>query len=202
VTYAWIPAAIRVVAVEAGIVALIAPLLVVGRASRRGKATEAGVGDASARVLRPLASTAVLVLLGVILWQAIPLDLSERARLWLSLVGGLLYFPAVGLYLWGFQTLGSVLRVSSAFAATLPPDHEIVDRGPYRLVRHPMYLGVILAAAGALLIFRTWAMVVFFPLSFVVLARARREEEALGRRHGATWESYARTVAAWVPRLR
>ncbi len=200
--YALTEALIRALAIGAGVVALVAPLLVLQRASHMETVDQAEDSHASGRAWRALATTVVLVLVGVILWRTVPLDLSGLAGLGLSILGALLYFLAIGLYLWGLRSLGPVFGVSSAFAATLPPDHEIVERGPYRLVRHPMYLGVILAAAGALLIFRTWAMVVFFPLSFVVLARARQEEAALGRRHGRAWESYANRVAAWVPRLR
>jgi protein-S-isoprenylcysteine O-methyltransferase len=191
---------IRAAAVGMGIVALVAPLVLLGGVSSRG--LRAGVGaEEDSGVLPAIASSAALVLVGVILWRQVPLELSERGALGLSVLGALLYFPAVGIYLWGLRSLGPAFRVSTAFAAKLPPDHEIVDRGPYRFVRHPMYLGVILAAAGALLIFRTWAMVVFFPASFVVIARARREEAALALRHDTAWEAYARRVSGWFPRL-
>ena len=43
-----------------------------------------------------------------------------------------------------------------------------------------MYLAVILAAFGALLIFRTWAMVLFSVLSLEVILRAR-QEDAVGK---------------------
>ena len=60
---------------------------------------------------------------------------------------------------------------------------------------------VILAAAGALLIFRTWAMLVFAPLSFGILLRARREENLLAQAFGQEWETYANRVPGWIPKI-
>jgi protein-S-isoprenylcysteine O-methyltransferase Ste14 len=198
--YGLIEALIRALAIGAGLIALIAPLVLLQRASHTESAGEADAMGASTHARRALASNIILVLIGVILWRPVPLVFSARADLVLDLLGGLLYFPAVSLYLWGLRSLGRVFRVSSVFAAQLPPDHSIVERGPYRVVRHPMYLGVIVAAAGALLIFRTWAMVLFFPLSFIVIGRARREEVALAQRYGETWVSYTDRVPPWIPK--
>ena len=60
-----------------------------------------------------------------------------------------------------------------------------------------MYLGVLLAAVGALLIFCTWAMVLFAPVSLVVLARAKREESLLSEEFGEDWNLYAEKVSKW-----
>lgn len=194
-----IEAALRLAATGVGILAILAPVLVL---SRTWGNRQTDPVDAPNRAVRVIVTTLFLVLVGILLWHPLPLVLSGRSGIVITLLGSLLYFPAVGLYLWGLQTLGSVFRVSSAFSAALPPGHVIIEHGPYRFVRHPMYLGVILAALGASLIFRTWAMVLFFPLSFVVLARARQEEAALAKEHPETWHDYARRVPGWLPRSR
>ncbi|MGD8402166.1 MAG: isoprenylcysteine carboxylmethyltransferase family protein [Anaerolineales bacterium] len=118
------------------------------------------------------------------------------------MVGSLFYFPGIVLYLWGYWTLGRMFGISSGFGANLYQDHKLVQNGPYRYVRHPMYLAVILAALGALLIFRTWAMVLFVPLSLGVIFRARQEEHLLADEFGEKWESYCQEVNGWVPRFR
>ncbi len=91
--------------------------------------------------------------------------------------------------------------ISSGFGATLYQDHKLIRIGPYRYVRHPMYLAVILAAFGALLIFRTWAMVLFSVLSLGVILRARREERLLGEEFGEEWEAYCQEVNGWIPTI-
>lgn len=65
-----------------------------------------------------------------------------------------------------------------------------------------MYLGVLCAALGALLIFRTWAMVLFTPMALVVIARAKREEALLAAEFGEMWQVYASKVPKWIPKRR
>jgi protein-S-isoprenylcysteine O-methyltransferase Ste14 len=92
-------------------------------------------------------------------------------------------------------------NVSSSMGAQLYADHWLVTHGPFALVRHPMYLGIILASLGGLLIYRTWTLL-FTTVGFLGLAlRARREEQALAAEFGEQWEEYCRRVPGWIPRL-
>jgi protein-S-isoprenylcysteine O-methyltransferase Ste14 len=95
-----------------------------------------------------------------------------------------------------------MLGVSSSMGAELYESHRLVESGPFRYARHPMYLGAILAAFGALLMFRTWTMLVFAPLMLAVEFRARREESLLASEFGESWEAYTKQVPAWIPRIR
>ena len=76
----------------------------------------------------------------------------------------------------------------------------LATKGPYRLVRHPMYLGIILASIGGLFMYRTWTMV-FTLVFFGLVVRAWREEQALAAEFGEVWEAYCRQVPGWIPRL-
>jgi protein-S-isoprenylcysteine O-methyltransferase Ste14 len=101
----------------------------------------------------------------------------------------------------GFLTLGKQFRVSSLTGADLYSDHRFIRNGPYRLLRHPMYLAVMLAAVGALLFFLTWAMVIFLPMSVVVIARAHQEESLMEAEYEDDWREYKKQVPMWIPRL-
>ena len=101
-----------------------------------------------------------------------------------------------GLYFWARLHIG---RMWSS-AITLKKDHAIIDTGPYALVRHPMYTGILLAAwataaldggglAGALL------------MSFGYYLKARREERLLTTELGAPYETYRHRVPMLLPRL-
>jgi protein-S-isoprenylcysteine O-methyltransferase Ste14 len=87
---------------------------------------------------------------------------------------------------------------------TLKEGHHIVDTGPYGLVRHPIYTGVMVAALATALITATpitlvGAMMVAIGFSMT----ARIEEGFLRRELGAeTYDSYARRVGMLVPRLK
>lgn len=136
------------------------------------------------------------------LWRSVPLALSEEARVMALALGALLFFPGLALVLWGRLALGRMYNVSSGFGVRLYADQRLVTEGPFAVVRHPMYLGVLLVALGGTLVYRTWTFV-FFLLNFPGIAyRARLEERALALKFGEQWEAYRRRVPAWIPRLR
>jgi protein-S-isoprenylcysteine O-methyltransferase Ste14 len=78
----------------------------------------------------------------------------------------------------------------------------LVTNGPFAIVRHPMYLGLITAALGSLLLYRTWTALAYALFAPFVLMRARREELALGAEFGEEWQVYCRRVPALLPRFR
>lgn len=101
--------------------------------------------------------------------------------------------------LWSIATLGRhydlVLEVHR--------DHELVRRGPYALVRHPVYTGLALHFGGACLatgnlLLLGGTLLVSYPSFY---ARARAEERLLRERFGAEYAAYARKVPMIVPRL-
>jgi protein-S-isoprenylcysteine O-methyltransferase Ste14 len=107
----------------------------------------------------------------------------------------------MGLILWGRAALGRMYNVSSAFGNRLYADHELVTSGPFALVRHPMYLGALIASVGGVLLYRTWAAVLVLAHEMVFWVRAGKEEQALAAEFGDAWRAYARRVPAGVPVL-
>jgi len=139
--------------------------------------------------------------LWIILWRPLPLAFSIPARWETLILGGLLYFSGLGLILWGRLTLGEMYNASSGFGIQLYDRHRLITHGPFAYVRHPMYLGILIAALGGCLMYRTWTLV-FVAANFLGLAyRARREEQALAAEFGEQWQAYCRQVPAWIPRL-
>ncbi len=193
---------ITLLAEACGLLVIVLPLI---RVIRLRGAPRGQASGSWARLLRwplILALAGAFVGAGVVFWRPVFEGLDPRLRFASSVVGAVLYFPGIALYVWGFLTLGSMFGVSSALGAELYKNHRLVEAGPFRLVRHPMYLGVMLAGFGGLLIFRTWAMTIFAPLMLTLALRARREEGVLASAFGECWEAYARRVPAWFPRLR
>lgn len=156
------------------------------------------------RLLRPGYLVFGLAYLGllIVLWRPLPLWLSPAARASTLALGVLLYFSGLGLWVWGRVTLGRMFGVSSSLGAQLYSDHQLITHGPFAFVRHPMYLGLIVAALGALLVYRTWGAAVLFANFLALSLRARREEEALAAQFGEAWRAYRRRVPGWVPRIR
>jgi hypothetical protein len=79
--------------------------------------------------------------------------------------------------------------------------HHVVDTGPYRLVRHPMYLGLIFAAfATAIEKGTSYALFGAAILTFGFYTKARREERFLRVELGEdAYDEYARKTAMLVP---
>lgn len=160
---------------------------------------------AAAKMLRvplQLLFGALWIGLCFILWQPVPVTLTISARVAALSLGALLYFLGLALYLWGVRALGEMYKASSGFGVQLNVEHRLVTHGPFALLRHPLYLGLQLAAIGGLLLYHTWTFV-FVTVNFLALVmRAKREEEALAMEYGKQWDAYVRCVPAWIPRLR
>lgn len=81
-------------------------------------------------------------------------------------------------------------------------DAEFVERGPYRLVRNPMYLGVLMCGVSLGLALGTWLLPVLTGLMFVLFAlRTRIEEKYLIQRFGETYLDYMARVGRFFPKL-
>ncbi len=84
---------------------------------------------------------------------------------------------------------------------TLRDGHRVVDTGPYRLVRHPIYTGFIGASwTLALLVATPAALVGAVVLTVVMTVKARTEEALLRREIGRNdYDAYARRTPMLVP---
>jgi protein-S-isoprenylcysteine O-methyltransferase Ste14 len=82
------------------------------------------------------------------------------------------------LVLWAGRTMG---RSFTPFPRP-PRDAELVQRGPFRYLRHPVYVGGLLFFAGLALVFSVYALVLTGVLALFWVAKARREERYLVER--------------------
>jgi protein-S-isoprenylcysteine O-methyltransferase Ste14 len=83
---------------------------------------------------------------------------------------------------------------------TLKAGHRLIRTGPYALVRHPIYTGLLLAALGSAVAVDEWRGV----LAVVLLVEAhirklRLEERWLAEEFGSEYEQYRREVKALIP---
>jgi protein-S-isoprenylcysteine O-methyltransferase Ste14 len=82
---------------------------------------------------------------------------------------------------------------------SIPPD-RIVEGGPYRWVRNPMYLGHLIFFAGLAVVLRSWIGLAVFVFHAVWFDRRVREDEArLLILFGDSYWEYCRRVKRWVP---
>jgi len=106
--------------------------------------------------------------------------------------------------------LGTVVRVMGLWSlgkqfssyVTLQENHQLVQTGLYKHIRHPMYLGVLIVMAGMPLVFRSWLVILVTILTLAfVWVRMRQEERLLGEHFGSEFESYRRHTWRLLPHI-
>jgi protein-S-isoprenylcysteine O-methyltransferase Ste14 len=87
-----------------------------------------------------------------------------------------------------------------SMAITLKQDHQIIDTGPYALVRHPIYTGLLLAIwATAAIAASELAFAGAAMMTLGIYLKARGEEILLTAELGPRYEAYRRRVPMLVP---
>jgi protein-S-isoprenylcysteine O-methyltransferase Ste14 len=90
-----------------------------------------------------------------------------------------------------------------SFVPKADQDTGPVTTGPYRLVRHPIYLGLTLLAMGQALAFGSWPalLIVLSGIVPTFVWRARVEETLLSRTFGERYDIYRRRTRMIIPHL-
>ena len=139
--------------------------------------------------------------------------LSVGAGVWLSMLGVWRFAPmlhpwltwtGVGLMVAGLLLRAWAIRVLArqfTVDVSVRPDHELVRRGPSRLVRHPSYTGALSTFLGFALALGSWAslLAVMVPVVLAFLHRIRLEERVLAEAFPDTYPAYARTTWRLLP---
>jgi protein-S-isoprenylcysteine O-methyltransferase Ste14 len=132
------------------------------------------------------------IYLGPLDWRLIPNSTS------MAYVGFVAVVVGLGVMTWSRIALG---RNWSA-AVTIKKDHELVMSGPYAIVRHPLYSGVLLAMLGTALSFGTVRGFVAFLFTFGGWwLKSRTEERFMVKQFGARYRQYQQQSKALIPYL-
>lgn len=116
---------------------------------------------------------------------------------WLGLVLGVLTVPAVH---WVLSALGR-----NVTATVLTKErHELVTRGPYRWVRHPLYTTGLALLLALGLMAGSWFVLLGTVIAFALLRGLviPREEQALLAKFGERYQAYILRTGRLVPRVR
>ncbi|MGH3105461.1 MAG: methyltransferase family protein [Gaiellaceae bacterium] len=111
--------------------------------------------------------------------------------------GVLVALAGAGFFAWSFRTLGPSMTPLPRPRA----EAALVDRGPYRLVRHPIYGAGLIFAAGYALATSPAALVPAALLVFVFALKSRLEEAWLEERYSGYADYRRRTPRRFVPWL-
>jgi protein-S-isoprenylcysteine O-methyltransferase Ste14 len=112
-------------------------------------------------------------------------------------IGVTLAAGGAALRIWSMACLGGY---SSNYAA-IQTGHRLIDRGPYRRIRHPAYVGALIQYAGTgVFLNNPWSVVgaVLVP-ALGRVPRILTEEALLGSNFGAEYQLYCSMTPRWIP---
>ena len=116
--------------------------------------------------------------------------------LWLVQLGAALTFAGIAFAVWARVWIAGNWSTD----VTLKRDHELIVSGPYALVRHPIYTGVLLGLLGTALAVGEWRAALAVVLAAAAFWRKLGIEEAVMRRQfGEAYARYAARVPALIP---
>ena len=185
-------------AISALWVVWIASWILAARWSRPAEARSGVAGDSAYRVLMAVGV--------VLLFGFFTADFDRAHRAWAQPAGfaaWLLVVVAAAAFLFCWWARLHLGRLWSS-AVTRKADHRIIDTGPYAMVRHPIYTGLILALVATAADHGTDLSILGGALMAAgMVAKARREERFLRRELGPqAYDSYPRAGASSRRRQR
>ncbi|WP_161790361.1 methyltransferase family protein [Inquilinus limosus] len=115
-----------------------------------------------------------------------------------DIVGAVVVAAGLGFAVWARVHLAG----NWSGTVTLKQDHELVRSGPYALVRHPIYTGLLLAAVGTVIATDRWsALVALALMAAAFLRKIVIEERLMAEAFGPAYADYSRGTARLVPYL-
>jgi protein-S-isoprenylcysteine O-methyltransferase Ste14 len=149
--------------------------------------------------------TAIITVIGVVglvlylyspswwTWTFIPLGE------WIQWLGIVIALVPIFFLIWVHQYLDKQWSI----ALEIQEDHKLITTGPYRYVRHPMYLGIFTYTMGLMMISLDALVILFFAFTiWVNYRRIPREEQMLIQKFGDEYLEYMKRSGRLLPRFR
>ena len=151
--------------------------------------------DTAHVVVRPPLAWGLAVIAGVALIWLVPLPFLPT-YLPAGWLGAMVFVLALALFAWAIVT---ITRARSNVPTNLPTT-TMVESGPYRFTRNPIYLGMFLGLIGLAIAFdNLWLLIMLVPFAFVIrYGVVAREEAYLERKFGDVYGGYRSRVRRWL----
>jgi protein-S-isoprenylcysteine O-methyltransferase Ste14 len=155
----------------------------------------ADTADTANVIVRPPIAWALAVLAGLALDWLVPLPFAP-ATLPAGWLGAMVFAIALALFAWAIATM---TQAGSNVPTNLPTT-TIVEIGPYRFTRNPIYLGMLLGLIGLAIAFNSlWLLMTLVPFALVIrYGVIAREEAYLERKFGDVYRRYRARVRRWL----
>lgn len=163
------------------------------------------IGAKTTQRIEPLASRILRV---VVFGIAILLLSSRRIPLrwlylqpwpegfWLFWLGAAVFVAGLLFAVWAREHLGT----NWSRSVTIKEGHELITTGPYAVVRHPIYTGILVGFLGtAIALSEVRGFIAFMLIFFILWVKLSMEERWMRSEFGETYAAYSRQTAALVP---
>jgi protein-S-isoprenylcysteine O-methyltransferase Ste14 len=151
--------------------------------------------DTARVIIRPPLAWGVAIIAGLALDWLAPLRFLPAA-LPAGWLGAMVFVLALALFAWAVVTMSR----AGTNVPTNRPSTTIVESGPYRLTRNPIYVGMFLGLIGLGLAFdNLWLLLMLVPFALVIrYGVVAREEAYLERKFGDAYRGYRSRVRRWL----
>jgi protein-S-isoprenylcysteine O-methyltransferase Ste14 len=151
--------------------------------------------DTAKVIIRPPFAWGLAVVAGLALNRLVPLPF-RAADLLAAWLGAIVFILALALFAWAIIT---ITRAGSNVPSNRPTT-TIVESGPYRFTRNPIYLSMFLGLIGLAVAFTDlWLLIMLVPFALVIrYGVVAREEVYLERKFGDVYRCYRSRVRRWL----
>jgi protein-S-isoprenylcysteine O-methyltransferase Ste14 len=152
------------------------------------------------------------------------LDKSSLRFLWMTIIASIIIGVFIGISGIGFIpvkmisliglvliVLGLIVRWTAILTlkkyftvdVSILKEHKIIDKGIYKVIRHPAYAGSLLSFLGLGLAFSNWlsTLVIFIPILIAFIYRIQIEEKTLIQAFGDEYINYSKTTKRLIPMI-
>jgi protein-S-isoprenylcysteine O-methyltransferase Ste14 len=123
----------------------------------------------------------------------------SHSAAWIQVVGFIIFYLGAAIYNLTLFVAGKYLRPAPS---GIHEEHKLILEGPYRVIRHPLYVSYILISLGlSLALHLYWLLIPTACILLGIYPTARAEEEVLVERFGEEYRRYKRRVGMLFPKL-
>jgi protein-S-isoprenylcysteine O-methyltransferase len=141
----------------------------------------------------------LLVSCFIVAWVPVILDLGRLLILgaWLTWIGTTIMIAGIIFRQYSISVLGKFFTGQVSIQA----NHKLIKEGPYRHIRHPSYLGILIITAGLGIALSNWVSIILcVVLSAIgIIRRIKVEEKELESHFGKQYEDYKKCTWAVIP---
>ncbi|MBK5566958.1 protein-S-isoprenylcysteine O-methyltransferase [Ensifer sp. SSB1] len=136
---------------------------------------------------------------GLYVATGIPRFADYPAQSWMVVLG----VPIFAMALWTFRRTHKELGRNWSISLEIREKHQLISKGLYALVRHPMYTSFLLMGIGQMFLLSNWLVGLAGVVGFAVLffLRVDKEERLMLEFFGAEYRAYMDRTKRIIPYL-